>query len=358
MRVAHLNLLNFRNIDRLDHAFDDGIHVISGENGHGKTNTLEALSLCSRWESFRTSSPKDWIKRGHSQAIIQSIWERLTENYPITIQALMAEEGVKKSLCVNEKRISNTAQHRNKFTSVIFAPKDVELVSGAPSQRRDWMDSLIIRMNPGYNTHLQAFDKTLRQRNRMLKDGVTDKKVFAVYDALLLQYGKTMVAERNALVERIKPSVIKATHQLFGEEIDLKVKYKPNVEITDMGSIWSTSLLDDIQRGHTTRGPSHDDLELKIRAGTMKEVASSGQKRSVVLMMKLAEMELLNEALGQMPVLLLDDVSSELDQHRRKLLFERIEHLKAQTFVTTTEPRLIPTPATHWVMQDGVLKKR
>jgi DNA replication and repair protein RecF len=373
MKVRSIDLTHFRNYDRLSITVGPDINVFYGANAQGKTNILEAVYLCACARSHRTSRDADLILQGESDYGVALQYE--SEAGPVEtleiryLEAMASEPQRSRALRVisqNDIRLDKVSDLMGLFHAVIFAPEDLMLIKEGPSSRRRFLDLLISQIRPTYFQDLQRYGRLLLQRNKMLKDlreqqvcgrdrGQADTHKTSLLDQLdvwdlqLAQCAARIVAQRLIYAERLAKWA-EHCHQLIssGKE-KLDVKYRTVGHISQYKSVsdlserlyqkYKTNVSEDIIRGSTSVGPHRDDLEFLLNGEPMKPFASQGQQRSAVLSLKLAELEIVTEDIGERPVLLLDDVMSELDIDRRRCLLTSID--QAQVFITCTDAQQV-----------------
>jgi DNA replication and repair protein RecF len=341
LRLERLALRGFRNLADLDLSPGPRVNVLSGDNGQGKSNLLEAIYYLAALSSFRLAGRDDLVARGAERAILAARFT--TDPAPITAKIKLDRQAAR-TLALDDKRPRSTAAWVASFQVVLFHPGDLALASGSPEVRRRTLDRILEQMDPTYARALASYVKALRSRNRLLKKEGADRRAITAYDELLASAGAVIGQSRARLVDELKPLAEAAFHDVAGQELPLTVDYRPRVEPTleAMRSALARSLDKDVARGFTAEGPHGDDLALTVYEDRRaKHHASQGQHRMMVLALKVAELEVLTRRVGRVPILLLDDVSSELDRRRNELLFELLDSLGGQVFLTTTHPELI-----------------
>ncbi len=365
MRVIRIDLHNFRNYERLTLDVEPGINVFFGDNGQGKTNLLEAVYLCACARSHRTPRDVDLIRKGsdgYSAGIRFLDTRGYEEGIEITyLDALPGDpQRVRASRIVmrDDVCLHRIADMMGVFNAVIFAPEDLMLVKEGPANRRRYLDILISQVRPSYFYDLQVFQKVLQQRNRLLKqlrdqsagkglEGVEedDRRQLDIWDASLATASARVIHERLRYAVRIAEKAESFHKKISSGKEVLSVRYKsvsgikPDMDLEQMADLLykkqKSMVYDDILRGLTAVGPHRDDLELSLDGNNMRLYASQGQQRTAVLALKQAELAIVREETGDTPVLLLDDVMSELDTNRRASLLDGMRD--AQVFVTCTE---------------------
>lgn len=347
LRVEFLRTRGFRNLRGAtpESSFQDlkpGPHfnVISGDNGAGKSNLLEALHYLGALKSFRGAKTQDLVGLESEDAILAArvSGDVLPHRFEIALSRSRARK-----LQLDGKRPRSLSRWHQSIQVVLFHPGDLTLAMGAPEPRRAFLDRILEQMDPTYSSSLASYQKALRSRNRLLKDEERDPRAFAAYEAVLAQAGAIVGQTRARLVEDLAPRAEEAFRDVAGVELPLEVRYRPRVEPDPeiIQRALREAFRKDLARGFTADGPHADDLELRVRQVAAKHHASQGQHRAIVLALKVAELDVLGAKVGKVPVLLLDDVSSELDRTRNRRLFALLAKLGGQVFLTTTHPEFI-----------------
>lgn len=340
LRLERLALRGFRNLEDLDLSPGPRFNVLSGDNGQGKSNLLEAIFYLGALESFRLAAKDALIAHGAERAVIAG---KLTAPpAPMTVKVAL-DRTKARSLALDDKRPRSRAAWIAAIQMVLFHPGDLALASGPPKARRELLDRILCEVDAGYAKALGDYDKALRSRNRLLKQEGADRRSITSYDELLATHGALLGAARRKLVAELEPSTLDAFTKVAGRELPLEVRYQPRVEpeVSAIRAALARSLEKDRARGFTAEGPHADDLSLTVRERRARHHASQGQHRMIVLSLKIAELTVIERRTGRVPILLLDDVSSELDATRNARLMGLLDELGAQVFVTTTQPELI-----------------
>ncbi len=377
MQITQVQLENFRNYRRLDISVGPSINVFFGENAQGKTNLIEAIYLCACARSHRTARDREMIYHGedgykvtlsiHSDARKDSSGQRNEYEETVFLQyidAVQTPEGLRKARRVvgqDGVPFERISDFIGIFHAVIFAPEDLLLIKEGPSVRRRYLDLLISQVRPTYFFDLQTYAKILMQRNRTLKmlrqqKGLhelssLEKSEIEIWDYPLAQVGARMIRERIYFAQKVQLFAGEKHEQISGGKERLFVRYrtisglsteddKTTQEIEEiLLKRWKSTHQEDYEKGSTTFGPHRDDLEMSLDGDGLRSFASQGQQRSAALAMKLAELMILREETGENPVLLLDDVFSELDSGRRSCLLQNIGD--AQVFISCTDRTFI-----------------
>ncbi len=351
MYLKSLHIKQFRNYIDQEVTFTAPKTIIVGNNAQGKSNLLEAVLLLATLRSHRVSKDRDLVKNGESIGEILAICQRLRspESYPVELGMRMRSSG-KRTLTVNAVNQARHLDFLGNLNAVMFSSLDLDLVRGSPENRRNWLDTVLIQLEPIYINLLQQYNQVLRQRNALLKSikqGQTnyEPQQMAIWDAQLVTAGTRLIRRRSRLLERLTP-IARHWHQaISGGSEHLEITYVPKFEFAP------TDLVEDIHQaffeaivkktiieqhqGTSLVGPHRDEVSLTINATPAREYGSQGQQRTLVLALKLAELELLESVLGEPPLLLLDDVLAELDLQRQDHLLNAIGD-RVQTIITTT----------------------
>ena len=339
-RVAALRANGFRNLGLLD--FEPGSHfnVIHGDNGAGKSNLLEAIYYLGSLKSFRGAKTEDLIAIDEEGASVEARVSGAAA--PHTLRVSLAR-GQRRRLQLDGKRPKSTSTWFQAVRMVLFHPGDLVLAAGSAEKRRAFVDRILEQMDPIYASTLSSYEKALRSRNRVLKEDRPDPRSIRAYDAILSKAGAVIGQARQRLIYDLGPRVERAFREVFAGDTPLDVAYLPRVEPTEaaIAEALERSFAKDCARGFTAEGPHGDDLELRLHGVAARHHGSQGQHRTIVLALKTAELDLLTARTGRVPILLLDDVSSELDRSRNRRFFEVLSHAGGQVFLTTTHPEFI-----------------
>ena len=339
MRVTGLRLVNFRNYPSLSLRPDAGLCVLTGENAAGKTNVLEALFLCSLGRSHRTVRDSEMVRKGESAGSVAVDMD--TRSGPRRIECKLFS-GDRKRMFIDGAPLSRSGELLGCLNVVMFAPEDLALIKDGPGERRRFLDMAISQLRPSYYYTLQQYNAALKQRNALLKEPEgLDYDALECWDEQLSVLGAAIVLARAELVERLGLIAAEQHETLSDGTETLVAAYEPNVAPSDRETLVKTlrlALSDtaerDVYRGSTSVGPHRDDLKLVINGSDVRVYGSQGQQRTTVLSLKLAQLEILRAEKEDSPVLLLDDVFSELDRNRQKMLL--IAAQDCQTFLTCT----------------------
>ena len=340
MRIQVLAATGVRNLGPLTLEPRERFNVFVGDNGQGKTNLLEAIYAVSALRSFRTSKLSDMISFGAPEARIGArvLKDELIRVYELTI----APAG--RQVLLDGKAVRPLARYFGGFNVVVFTPEDLSLPRGAPSERRRFLDRAVFNARPEYLGHVQDYEKVLKQRNAVLKrqDTMSPQRVeemLGVYDDQLAQTGLRIANARAALVEEIRVELAQAFAAITHAERQATARYVSKTAGTNAEAIvvqHRAGRAKDLATQSTQFGPHRDDLAFELDERDAGLFASQGQLRAIMLAWKTAELAVLARTHGDQPVLLLDDVSSELDPARNAYLFEHLAMQAGQVFITTT----------------------
>jgi DNA replication and repair protein RecF len=345
MFIEQLALTNYRNYTSLDLSFSPQINVLIGENAQGKTNVMEAIYVLSMAKSHRTSNDRDLIRWDEEYGKIEGSIQRKYGRLPLEL--VISKKG--KRARVNHLEQNRLSLYIGQLNVVMFAPEDLNLVKGSPSVRRRFLDMEIGQISPVYLHNLLTFQKILRQRNAILRDNRGKSNfndvMFDVYTEQYIQVAVQIIRKRFYFMELLQKWA-EPIHKGISRGMEsLKVTYGTLKGIEsgqtqeEMESVLEQRLLEmrqrELDRGITLIGPHRDDLHFFVNGYDIQTFGSQGQQRTTALSLKLAEIELVKQEVGESPVLLLDDVLSELDDYRQSHLLNTIQG-EVQTFVTTT----------------------
>ncbi|WP_124057756.1 DNA replication/repair protein RecF [Vaginisenegalia massiliensis] len=345
MRLKQLNLENFRNYPQLNLEFNHGLTILTGENAQGKTNLLEAIFLLSLAKSHRSNHDNEMIRWHENSARVTGLVE--TEHFEFPLELILTNKGKKAKY--NHLEQAKLSHFIGKLNVILFAPEDMQLIKGSPAFRRKFLDSELGQSHPVYLNELLEYNRILKQRNTYLKQYSHSNQFDNVYFSILTQqlidravsivrYRSNFVTSLNQLAQPIHQALSNERDQLGMMYLASSSHLDYQVDEAELKSqfqaLFECSFIREKDQATTLYGPHRDDLGLYINDKKAVDFASQGQQRTTVLSLKLAEIELMKELKGEYPILLLDDVLSELDDARQHLLMSYIEK-KVQTFLTT-----------------------
>jgi DNA replication and repair protein RecF len=344
MHIQELTLTHYRNYDKLQLQFDDKVNVIIGENAQGKTNLMEAIYVLAFSKSHRTPKDKELIQWEQDYAKIEGSILKRKQRFPLEI--VLSSKGKKAKLNhLEQKRLSD---YIGALNVVMFAPEDLNLVKGSPQIRRRFIDMEIGQIQPVYIYHLGQYQKVLKQRNHLLKllqRRQADTTMLDVLTEQLIEHAAIILEKRFLFLGMLRKWA-QPIHQSITTKLEtLDIEYLSNLHVSEESDKetlrvayeekFSELRTREVERGTTLAGPHRDDLSFYVNGKDVQAFGSQGQQRTTALSLKLAEIELIYNEVGDYPILLLDDVLSELDDSRQSHLLETIQG-KVQTFVSTT----------------------
>jgi len=359
--------MDFRNYQKLDVGFEEDFNIIYGNNAQGKTNIIEAIFLCASGRSHRTSKDSELLKYGMKSFKVNIVVEREDDTEEIEIYYSVEE---RKKIKINGLPVKKIGELMGHFNAIMFSPEDLLLIKQGPSERRRFIDITLSQLKPAYFYDLQQYSKILYQRNTLLKNIIKKRDLLDtldVWDRHIVKSGMRIMKARSRFVKRLDDLAKTRHFKLTKKEEMLSIKYCPSFQFEE--TLNESEIEDvfvklikknrdkDILRGITCVGPHRDDLDIFHNGEITKIYGSQGQQRTAVLSMKLAEIDLMKEESGDYPVLLLDDVLSELDDSRKEYLLESLSGI--QTFITSTDKRFFQrsdASAAFFCIENGNIK--
>ncbi len=337
MHITKLALRDFRNFEALTlENLNPGINVFAGRNAMGKTNLLEAVNYLSCARSFRGAPDAKLIRDG--QAFAGIFAQYAADSHRGKIEIGILGEG-KRSVRLNGLPVRKISELMGALNSIVFAPEDLRIIKEAPSLRRRMMDMELCKISPGYYRSLQSYSLALKSKNKLLKNPRADAGVLSAYSEQMAAYGEQMIEERAAFVEQLNACTARFYHNLQGVSEGIEIRYKCSAEVENARESLLAKMQANAAReremGVCLTGPHREDLEILINGRDSKIYASQGQQRTAMLAIRLASLEVAQAQTGEAPVLLLDDVFSELDRRRRESLMEIVSG--NQVFITCTD---------------------
>lgn len=336
MIIQSVNLENYRNYEGLSIDFDGGTNILYGDNAQGKTNILEALYLCSTTKSHRRSRDREIIRFRCDEAHIKLVVRKKDVPHRIDMHLKKSKS---KGIAIDGIPIKKASELFGIINIIFFSPEDLLIIKNGPSERRRFMDMELCQIDKLYVHNLLNYNKIVNQRNKLLKDlsFYFDKNLYDtldIWDIQLADYGNKIIKRRESFIRQLN-EIIEAIHnRLSGGKEKLCLRYEPNVPANVILKELAVSRERDIKLKTTSVGPHRDDLGFYIKDMDIRRFGSQGQQRTAALSLKLSEIELVKNVIKDTPILLLDDVMSELDSKRQNQLLESLDGI--QTIVTCT----------------------
>lgn len=329
MQITKLSLQNFRNHRATTLTLTPGINLLVGANAQGKTNLLEAIYLACVGRGWRTVRDAEMIEFGQERALVHVT---AAKRYGTVEIAIQINQGTKKSIAINQVPIAKVAELLGQINCVFFSPDELKLVKEAPADRRRFLNIDLSQLDKSYFYALGRYNKILAERNAYLKNNPAPREL-SIWDDQLVQVGQLLIAKRQAFVAKLTPYVERQHAALTGNQERIQITYETS---PDLARDLAAARERDLRLRTTTVGPHRDDLAILINGQDVRTYGSQGQQRTVALSIKLGELALFTDLTGEAPILLLDDVFSELDSSRQERLLTAIQNV--QTIITTTEP--------------------
>ena len=334
MIIKSIQLSNFRNYEKLDINFDSGTNILYGDNAQGKTNILEAAYLSGTTKSHKGSKDREMIRFGGEEAHIRTIVSKNEKEYQIDMH--LRQHG-SKGVAINKMPIKKASELFGILNIVFFSPEDLNIIKNGPAERRRFIDFELCQLDKIYLSNLGKYNKTLVQRNKLLKDIAYRPELLdtlQVWDMQLLEYGKLVIKKRREFVEKLNDIIGDIHSSISGGREKLILKYEPNIDDIFFEDELLRARNKDLKLCQTTVGPHRDDMLFSIDGIDIRKYGSQGQQRTSALSLKLSEIDLVKQNINNTPVLLLDDVLSELDSNRQNYLLNSITDI--QTIITCT----------------------
>ena len=340
MIIKSLELSDFRNYENLKIDFSSGTNILYGDNAQGKTNILEAIFVSATTKSHKGSKDKEIIKFGKDEAHIRTILEKDNAEYRIDMHLRKSKT---KGIAIDDQKIKRASDLIGKLNVVFFSPEDLSIIKNGPSERRRFMDMELCQLDQIYLNSLSKYNKLVVERNKVLKDlyeHPENSVLLDVQDKQLCEYGSVIIKTREKFISDLNEIIRPIHSKLTGEKETLSVYYEPNVAAADFEKKLKAARQKDSYAKQTTVGPHKDDFSFIISKNEdvegidIRKYGSQGQQRTASLSLKLSEIEIVKKAKKENPVLLLDDVLSELDSNRQNYLLNTIGNI--QTIITCT----------------------
>ena len=334
MWINKIKINNFRNYNNEEINLNKNINVFYGENAQGKTNIIEAIYLCSMGKSFRAKQDKEMIKLNENNSILEIEFFKSDRDGKIKIQL-----GNRKMVFVNGIKIKKLSELLGNLNVVMFTPDDINILKGGPQNRRRFLDIMISQLRPNYMHILSLYAKTLEQRNNYLKQIKEENKseeMLDIWDEKLAEYAFIISNYRNDFIEKIKNKIKKIHSEITDNREDIEIEYLTEcLDKKNYLNLLKQRRKLDIIKSYTTKGIHRDDFNIYINKKELSIYGSQGQHRTAMLSLKLSEVNIIEDEIGEKPVLLLDDFMSELDSKRRNHFLEKIND--TQVIITCTD---------------------
>ncbi|MFI3200025.1 MAG: DNA replication/repair protein RecF [Eubacteriales bacterium] len=334
MIIKSLELCNYRNYETLRMDLEEGTNILHGNNAQGKTNILESIYLTATTKSHKGSKDKEIIRFGEEQGHIKIVLEKYELTHIIDIHL---RNHSTKVIAINQQKIKKATELLGLLNVVFFSPEDLGIIKEGPSKRRRFVDMELCQLDKYYLYNLDQYNKIINQRNKLLKDITYNASLIDtinIWDAQLYSYGSKVIEKRENFIEQINEILYDIHKKLSGDHEELSIQYEPNITIDQYEKSLENNQGKDIRSKQTSVGPHRDDFVFIINGVDIRKYGSQGQQRTAVLSLKLAELELMKKITKENPILLLDDVLSELDSKRQNYLLNTIGNI--QTIVTGT----------------------
>ena len=334
MFIESIELLNYRNYKQLHMDFHSGTNVLYGDNAQGKTNILEAVYVCSTTKSHKGSKDKEIVRFGEEESHIKMTVRR--DGIPYRIDMHLKKNRTK-GVAVNGVPIKKASELFGIVNVIFFSPEDLNIIKNGPAERRRFLDLELCQLNKVYVYDLVQYNRVVVQRNKLLKEMDSDpslKETLNIWDSQLVRFGSELIRLRTRFVEELNELIREIHFHLSGEREELEIRYEPNVTPKTFEAELSRNRNQELRQRLTLTGPHRDDLNFIVNGADIRKFGSQGQQRTAALSLKLSEIELVKRTVKDYPVLLLDDVLSELDGKRQEHLLSEISHI--QTLITCT----------------------
>ena len=334
LKIKKLKLKNYRNYDLLDLEFDSCTNIFYGDNAQGKTNILESIYLCGTTKSHRGTKDRDLISFDKEESHIEAVVEKNEVSFTIDIHL---KKNSPKGIAINKMPIKKASELFGIINIVFFSPEDLNIIKKGPSERRRFIDLELAQLDKVYLSDLSNYNRIVNQRNKLLKDSYDKRELLEtldVWDMQLAHYGNKIINRRNDFIYQLNKIVGRVHEQLTGGNEKLHIFYEPSNSIMDLDKAILKNRERDIRMKSTSVGPHRDDICFMVGEMDIRKFGSQGQQRTAALSLKLSEIELVKQLTKDTPILLLDDVLSELDKHRQNYLLDSI--CDVQTLITCT----------------------
>ena len=334
MIIKSIELSYFRNYENLHINFDHGTNILYGDNAQGKTNILEAAYLSGTTKSHKGSKDKEMIRFEGDESHIRTIVSKNNKDYQIDMHLRKVGS---KGVAINKIPIKRASELFGILNIVFFSPEDLNIIKNGPAERRRFIDTELCQLDKLYLSDLSKYNKTLIQRNKLLKDinyKPELRETLPIWDMQLIEYGRNIIKKRKEFIEELNNIIGEIHHKISGGKEQLILKYEPSIDDIFFEDEILKVRQKDLKLCQTTVGPHRDDMLFSVNGIDIRKYGSQGQQRTSALSLKLSEIDLVRKSINNTPVLLLDDVLSELDSNRQNYLLNSISDI--QTIITCT----------------------
>ena len=334
MYIKSLELKNYRNYENLCINISPGTNILYGDNAQGKTNVLEAIYLCGTTKSHRGSKDKEMIRFDQDESHIRMMVKKDGVSHKIDMHL---KKNKSKGIAIDGVPIRKASELFGIVNIVFFSPEDLNIIKNGPAERRRFLDSEICQLSRLYMIELANYNKVVAQRNKLLKEISFSGRMadtLEIWDEQMVRYGTSIISERKKFISRLNDILSEIHQNLTGGKEQILITYEPNVSEEAFSEELKAGRERDLRFGQSYTGPHRDDFCVRVNDIDIRKYGSQGQQRTAALSLKLAEIRLVEEEIHDTPVLLLDDVLSELDGSRQNYLLQSIHSI--QTLITCT----------------------
>lgn len=334
MIIKSLEIADYRNYDSLHIDFSGGTNILYGDNAQGKTNILEAIYMSATTKSHKGSKDRDVVNFNKEEAHIRTYLEK--EGIETRVD-MHLRKNRSKGIAIDGQKIKKAAQLLGLLNVVFFSPEDLSIIKNGPAERRRFVDMELCQLDQFYLYNLNNYNKIVNQRNKLLKDMYFNpslRDTLNIWDSQLISFGSKIIERRQLFVDQLNEIILEIHRKLSGGKEDLLIRYEPDVTIDSYDGKLAVNQERDVKLKQTTTGPHRDDFSFFVGDIDIRKFGSQGQQRTAALSLKLSEIELVKKMTKDNPVLLLDDVLSELDSNRQNYLLSTIGNI--QTIITCT----------------------
>ena len=334
MYIKSIRLTGYRNYKNSTVYFDKGTNILYGDNAQGKTNVLEAIFMCATTKSHKGAKDKEVIGFDEDEAHITLYLDKDNDEIKIDMQL---RKDKSKIVALNGSKIKKATELLGNLNVVLFSPEDLSIIKDGPGERRKFTDTELCQLDGIYLYNLSKYNKIVEQRNKLIKDSFYNNELLEtlnIWDSQLVSYGCQIIDKRDVFIDELNGIIGKVHNKLTNGKEEIEIHYEPDVERNDFEKKLRENREKDIRYKITSVGPHRDDFSFIVNGIDIRKYGSQGQQRTAALSLKLAEIEIVKKITGHVPVLLLDDVLSELDSNRQNYLLNSIGDL--QTIITCT----------------------